>query len=157
MEGTGESGVSPRAGDTQQAAYVPSANRASCPAEVTILRAAGSRRSSLLPYLRCPSGEAEPRCRGEKGAGEARPAPAQAGRREDLRWHPLYSADGQAEMGRRLPSPLRHSTTGALWATLPPQRGCPPKGKGGGCLGLGAETLNTKQGEGGGAGQSGTI
>lgn len=76
MEGTGESRVSPRARDAQQAAYIPSANRASCPAEVTILRAAGSRHSSLLPYLRCPNAEAEPRCRGKKARarhGQARP------------------------------------------------------------------------------------
>lgn len=66
----------------QQAAYVPSASKASCLAEGTILRAAGSRRSSLLPYLRCPSGEAAPRCGGKRrrrGKASPRRGRAEAG------------------------------------------------------------------------------
>lgn len=110
----------------QQAAYVPSANRASCPAEGTILRAAGGRRSRLLPYLRCPSGEAAPRCGGKKAPAEARPAPGAGGRSED---RALCAGTHPAALqtGRKWEGGYRH-----LSATRGPGHGGPPSRPNGG-------------------------
>lgn len=123
-----ESGVRRRAGGAgvQQAAYVPSANRASCPAEGTILRAAGGRRSRLLPYLRCPSGEAAPRCGGKKAPAEARPAPGAGGRSED---RALCAGTHPAALqtGRKWEGGYRH-----LSATRGPGHGGPPSRPNGG-------------------------
>lgn len=124
-----------RGGGAQPAAYVPSANRASCPAEVTMVRAAGggSRRSSLLPYLRCPSGGAARRCRGKRRR-RGKAGPRAGGRAEGgpSAWLPeraprpaLTALHCWAEMGRRLPSPLCHSGPGTADHSPAPM-GVPP-------------------------------
>lgn len=109
----------------QQAAYVPSANKASCPAEGTILRAAGSRRSSLLPYLRCPSGEAAPRCGGKRrrrGKASPRRGRAEAGPSALCCTHPAARP-----AGRKWEGGYRH-----LSATRRPGHGGPPSRPDGG-------------------------
>lgn len=141
--GQGKRGVA--AGRAQQVAYIPSASRASCPAEVTILRAAGRAAGAPASCPPCGARVAERRRgAGEKGAGEAGPAPDAGGWSEDrapLGWHapPALPAGGNR---KEVPSPLRHSATGARQATLPPRRGCPTKGARGGDRRLGAGTLH---------------
>ena len=113
----------------QQAAYVPSTKRASCPAEVTILRAAGGRRSSLLPYLRCPSGEAAPRCGGKRrrrGRASPRRGRAEGGPRASAGTRPAAPPAGRKwEGGYRH---LRHSATRRT--TFAPRLGDPSRGTG---------------------------
>lgn len=109
----------------QQAAYIPSANKASCPAEGTIFRAAGSRRSSLLPYLRCPSGEAAPRCGGKRrrrGKASPRRGRAEAGPSALCCAHPAARP-----AGRKWEGGYRH-----LSATRRPGHAGPPSRPGGG-------------------------
>ena len=135
----------------QQAAYIPSAKRANCPAEVTILRAAGSRHSSLLPYLWCPSGEAAPRCGGKRrrrGRASPRRGRAEGGPRASAGTGPTAPPAGRKwEGGYRH---LRHSATGTGG---PPSRlggGAPPRAQG---WGGGGDAARTVRGAGGGAGQ----
>lgn len=102
-------------------------------------------------------------CAGEKGAGEARPAPARAGggRTESLSWlkrfgcpHPTawLGGNGKAVTVTSLPLCDRARRT-----TLPPQWGCPPRGIGGGGLGLGAGRCEHHAGRGRWGGAIGTL
>lgn len=74
----------------------------------------GSRQQALQP----PALPAVPEWRScsavqrGKRRWRSKAGPCAGGRREDLCWHSLYRTAGQAEMGRRLPSPLHHLSTG---------------------------------------------
>lgn len=135
-----------------QAAYVPSAKRASCPAEVTILRAAGGRRSSLLPYLRCPSGEAAPRCGGKRrrrGRASPRRGRAEGGPRASAGTRAAAPPAGRKwEGGYRH---LRHSATGRGGPPSRPGGGAPLRARGGVGLGRGRGAHRAGRGRRGGA------
>lgn len=109
--------MSPRAGDAQQAAYVPSANRASCPVEVTILRAAGSRHSASCPT--CVA-QVVKRRRGAGGKkARARQGQPLGGRAEG---GPLLALDRAAGRRKWEGGYLHLSTTPRLGHRGPPSR-----------------------------------
>lgn len=143
--------MSPEGGDAQPAAYVPSASRASCPAEVTMVRAAGGGQQALQP----PALPAVPEWRsGAAVPGEKAPArqgQPPRGRAEGGRTERLGSPSASSRpslyctAGRKWEGGYRHLSATrdpAQRTTLPPRGGCPPKGIGGGGLGRGAGTLH---------------
>ena len=137
---------------TYKSGSVPSAKRASCPAEVTILRAAGGRRSSLLPYLRCPSGEAAPRCGGKRrrrGRASPRRGRAEGGPRASAGTSRAAPPAGRKwEGGYRH---LRHSATGRGRPPSRPGGGAPLRARGGVGLGRGRGAHRAGRGRRGGA------
>lgn len=97
--GPGEAGCRGAQG-APQPEYVPSANRASCPAEGTILRAGGQQALQPPALPAVPEWWSGAAVRGNKA--QTRPAPGAGGRREDratLCWHWPRSAARRAEIG----------------------------------------------------------
>lgn len=156
--------MSPQGGGAQPGAYVPSANRASCPAEVSMVRAAGGGRRALQP----PALPAVPEWRsGAAGPGKRRrpgkASPRAGGRREGgpsaaaarLPRLALTPRPGGGN-GKRPPAPLCHSGPGTADPS-PAPLGVPPSGQRGWRFGAGGgDTARCVQGAGGGAGRSGT-
>lgn len=147
--------MSQRAHHEQQAVYLPSANRASCPAEVTILRAGGQQALQPPALPEVPKWRSGAAVRGEKRRWQSRAGPplgrAGRGRTERL---PTGTTPQRCQAGgnrKELTVTSRHSATRARRTTLQPQWGCPPKATGGGDWGRGLCTHRAGRGRLGGA------
>lgn len=161
--GPGESGVSPRAGGSGRAAGGVRTQREQGELSSRGDHLTGGGQQALQPPAlpAVPEWRSGAALRGKKAPARQGQPPARAGggRTERSLLHSPCCAARRAEMGRRLPSPLRHSATGPRRTTLPPRWGCPPTATGGGGVGLRAGTPRApcRARAPGGAGRAGNL